>query len=165
MATTLSRLLKITVFYCRIQSLLVGSFAKETYHFKEPTNRSHPISAISIAHALFLRKTPVTWGMSPCATLQDSAVHCRTLQHAATTCSAKTKGVFQYVTLHDTTALCSTLQHTAAHCNTLQHTATHCNNMEPYDIGRFPICPTARHCSALQRTATQCSTLQQHETL
>jgi len=26
-------------------SLLQGSFAKETYHFKEPTNRSHPISS------------------------------------------------------------------------------------------------------------------------
>ena len=28
---------------CRISSLLQGSFAKETYNFKEPTNRSHPI--------------------------------------------------------------------------------------------------------------------------
>jgi len=26
------------------RALLQGSFAKETYHFKEPTNRSHPIS-------------------------------------------------------------------------------------------------------------------------
>ena len=29
--------------FCRIQSLLQGSFAKETYNFKEPTNHSHPI--------------------------------------------------------------------------------------------------------------------------
>ena len=29
--------------FCRIQSLLQGSFAQETYHFKEPVNRSHPI--------------------------------------------------------------------------------------------------------------------------
>ena len=29
-------------FFCRIPSLLQGSFAKETYHFKEPTNRRHP---------------------------------------------------------------------------------------------------------------------------
>ena len=28
---------------CRILSLLSGSFAKETYNLKEPTNRSHPI--------------------------------------------------------------------------------------------------------------------------
>ena len=32
----------IGLFY-RISSLLQGSFAKETYNFKEPTNRSHPI--------------------------------------------------------------------------------------------------------------------------
>ena len=39
----ISRLLKIRGLSCRIQSLLQGSFAKETYTFKEPTNRSHPI--------------------------------------------------------------------------------------------------------------------------
>jgi len=41
---TISRLLKIIVLFYRISSLLWGSFAKETYHSKEPTNRSHPIS-------------------------------------------------------------------------------------------------------------------------
>jgi len=40
---TISRLLEIIGLFCRISSLLHGSFAKETYHFKEPTNRSHPI--------------------------------------------------------------------------------------------------------------------------
>jgi len=43
---TISRLLKIVGLFCRISSLLYGSFAKETYNFKEPTNRSHPIAAI-----------------------------------------------------------------------------------------------------------------------
>jgi len=38
-----SKLLKIIGLICRISSLLQGSFAKETYIFKEPTNRSHPI--------------------------------------------------------------------------------------------------------------------------
>jgi len=38
----ISTLLKITGLFCRIWSLLQGSFAKETYYFKEPTNRSHP---------------------------------------------------------------------------------------------------------------------------
>ena len=33
---------KITRLFCRISSLLQGSFAKETYNFKEPKNRSHP---------------------------------------------------------------------------------------------------------------------------
>jgi len=40
---TISRLLKIIGLFCRISSLLYGSFAKETYNFKEPTSRSHPI--------------------------------------------------------------------------------------------------------------------------
>jgi len=43
MATT-SSLLKTIGLFCRILSLSKGSFAKETYNFKEPTNCSHPIS-------------------------------------------------------------------------------------------------------------------------
>jgi len=39
---SISRLLKITSLFCRIPSLLLGSFAIETYSFKEPTSRSHP---------------------------------------------------------------------------------------------------------------------------
>jgi len=39
----ISRLLKILGFFCRISSLLQGSFAKETCNFKVPTHRSHPI--------------------------------------------------------------------------------------------------------------------------
>ena len=38
----MSRLLKMIGLVCRVQSVLQGSFAKETYHFKEPTNRSQP---------------------------------------------------------------------------------------------------------------------------
>ena len=33
----------MTGLFCRISSVLQGSFAKETCNFKEPTNRSHPI--------------------------------------------------------------------------------------------------------------------------
>jgi len=40
---TISRLFKIIGLFCRISSLLYGSFAKQTCDFKEPTNRSHPI--------------------------------------------------------------------------------------------------------------------------
>ena len=40
---TRSRLLEIIGLFCRISSLLQGSFAKETLDFKEPTNRSNPI--------------------------------------------------------------------------------------------------------------------------
>jgi len=42
---TISRLLKIIVLFCRKCPLLHGSFAKETYLVKEPTNRSHVIYA------------------------------------------------------------------------------------------------------------------------
>jgi len=41
---TISRLLKIMGLFCRISSLLYGSFANETYNFKEPTTRSHFLS-------------------------------------------------------------------------------------------------------------------------
>ena len=43
MATS-SGLLKFIGLFCRISSLCKGSFTKETYDFKEPTNRSHTIS-------------------------------------------------------------------------------------------------------------------------
>ena len=46
---TISRLLKIIGLFCRISSLLWGSFAKETYDFKEPTSRGHPIGGLVIA--------------------------------------------------------------------------------------------------------------------
>jgi len=41
--STISRLLKIKGLFCRLQSLLQGSFAKETNNFKEPIHRGHPI--------------------------------------------------------------------------------------------------------------------------
>jgi len=49
----ISRLLKITGLFCRISSLLWVSFAKKTFSFKEPTNRSHPISLILLLDHIF----------------------------------------------------------------------------------------------------------------
>jgi len=46
---------------------------------------------------------------------ERSAMHCNTLQHAATRCN----------TLQHTATDCNTLQHTATYCNTLQRAATH----------------------------------------
>ena len=43
---TISTLLRIIRLFCRISSLLYGSFTKQTYHFKEPTNCSHPIAYV-----------------------------------------------------------------------------------------------------------------------
>jgi len=40
---TVSRTDKMICLFCRISSLLSVSFAKETYHFIDPTNQSHPI--------------------------------------------------------------------------------------------------------------------------
>jgi len=34
--------------FCRISSLLQGSFAKETYNLKERTNRSHPKKVLQV---------------------------------------------------------------------------------------------------------------------
>ena len=45
---SISRLLKIIGLFCRISSLLIGSFAKETYNLKEPTNRSQPIARVRV---------------------------------------------------------------------------------------------------------------------
>jgi len=52
---TVSRLLKMMDLFCRISSLLYGSFAKETYNFKEPTNRSHLI----VSSAVYLQSNDI----------------------------------------------------------------------------------------------------------
>ena len=49
----ISRLFEIIGLFCRIWSLLQGSFAKETYNFKEPTNHSHLIFQCSDIKPLF----------------------------------------------------------------------------------------------------------------
>ena len=41
---TIDRLLKIIGLFRRLSPVLQGSFAKETYNLKEPTDRSHFIS-------------------------------------------------------------------------------------------------------------------------
>ena len=49
---TISRLLTITGLFGRIPSVLQGSFAEETYDFKEPTNRSHPLACLELRVAV-----------------------------------------------------------------------------------------------------------------
>jgi len=46
---TISRLLKITGLFCKRALYKSLYSAKETYDFKEPTNRSHPMIAGRIA--------------------------------------------------------------------------------------------------------------------
>ena len=43
---TVSRIDLNICLFCRILSLLLGSFAKETYNLIDPTNQSHPITAL-----------------------------------------------------------------------------------------------------------------------
>jgi len=45
---TVSRIDKMIGFFCRISSLLYGSFAKETYNLIDTTNQTHPIGVNSM---------------------------------------------------------------------------------------------------------------------
>jgi len=54
---TVSRIDKIIGLFCRILSLLLGSFAKETYNFIDPTNQSHPIHNTSWRRCVGCEKT------------------------------------------------------------------------------------------------------------
>jgi len=74
---TISRLLKILGLFCRTSSLSQGSFAKETYHFKEPTNRSHPIWCGEL----------LALGPCVCSMLCCAAVCCGVLQYVVVCCS------------------------------------------------------------------------------
>jgi len=68
---TISRLLKITGLFCKRALCKRWCSAKETYNFKEPTNRSHPIwhdsSKCDMAHLFYYNSTHpythlcVTW--------------------------------------------------------------------------------------------------------
>jgi len=48
-----------TGLFCRISSLLLGSFSKETCNFKEPTDRSHPIAHSQKSFALYQKRPSV----------------------------------------------------------------------------------------------------------
>jgi len=75
-------------------------------------------------------------------TLQHTATHCNTLQHADVPYTMGIKQQKQmgdqalplFNTLQHTATYYNTLQHTATHCNTLQHTATHCNTLQHADV-------------------------------
>jgi len=54
---TISRLLKIIGLFCKRALLKMLYSAKETYNFKEPTNRSHPIGGTKL-----LTLANVIWG-------------------------------------------------------------------------------------------------------
>jgi len=45
-----SRIDQIIGLFCKIMSLLQGSFTKETYDFIDPTDQSHPIGSSTVPH-------------------------------------------------------------------------------------------------------------------
>ena len=59
MVAIISRLLKITGLFCKRILLNRQYSVKETYNFKEPTNRSHPICVMS--HILMTRRLHYFW--------------------------------------------------------------------------------------------------------
>ena len=83
----LSRLLQIIGFFCRIWSLLEGSFAKETCNFKEPTNRSSPIPGCCTSYWTMVAQLSTFSPSSPRSHTAHTATHCNTLQHTATHCN------------------------------------------------------------------------------
>jgi len=89
---TISRLLKIIRLFCRISSLLYGSFAKETYNFT--TNQSHPIlhniqgthmNAPFHTYNVTHMNTPATQMNMPVTHMKIPAT-CHTYEHTAWWC-------------------------------------------------------------------------------
>jgi len=118
------RIDKITGLFCRISSVLHGSFAKETYNLIDPANQSHPID-VSVPSSACTRLLHAHVRN----TLQHVATHCNTPQHTALRMHARVcpdTHTPPNVCMH-TSSACTRLQHTATHSNILQHTATHRN--------------------------------------
>ena len=106
--------------------------------------------------------------------MQHIAIHCITLQHAATRCNTLHAHEKPYrVCAFFAATYCNALQHAATHCNTLempyqfcavftaqgntmQHTATYCKHTTLSSSRCF--C-----CNILQRTATRCNTIHTHK--
>ena len=161
---------------CRISSLLQGSFAKEPYHFKEPTNRSHPIYIIQCIIFYFKKKLSILHCISyyalyfdsntlqairpGCAPLSDFSRHILSMSsrsHAAThrIINISTLLATASPNLFGVSTLQHTLQRTAIYCNTLQRTATHTllATASPSLRGFHTATHTATYCNILQQLA------------
>jgi len=79
---TVSRIDKSIGLFCKLLSLLSGSFAKETYSLIDPTNRSHPIMSHThgVCHAIWLRHVT--------STQQSCHVYMNTVTYMNETCHA-----------------------------------------------------------------------------
>jgi len=98
---TVSRIDEMIGLFCRMQSLLKGSFAKETYNVIDPTDRSHPIQIKTKEGHGVEHPPPQSFKCGLCLvnneihrvhSFMDSAVCCSVLQCVAVCCS-----MLQYV--------------------------------------------------------------------
>ena len=133
---TISRLLKMIGLFCKRALQKRLRFSKETYNFKEPTNRSHPILTV-----------PCFTTQGVCSNIHFVAVCC--CLFVAVCCSVRVVVCCRALLLKPSA---HTLQHTATHCNTLQHTATHCNSLQQsatVSIIMYQVSSAVRRCSPL----------------
>jgi len=114
---TIMRLLKIIGLFCKRARWKRRYSAKETYNFKEPTTRSHPIHGF-VNSSTDVSKDYFTLAHSKphCNSVQytNAATHCCLLQYIATHSNALHRTNPSIAQHHSTThALCYTLQPTA----------------------------------------------------
>ena len=126
----------ICSFSPRKSTILQGTFAKETYRFKERTDRCHTLVKI----------LPLQW----C---------CRFVNESMPLKDTRCRGLLAQIcgnTLRPTATHNKRLQRTATHCNALQTTAAHCNPHTPEGASapRSFVSPSAAHCTTLQQIAT-----------
>ena len=132
---TISRLLQITCLFCRIQSLLQGSFAQETYNSMEPTNRSPPIRHLVTLRCRSLSaKEPLILGLF-CGKWPLKIRHPMTLRHPVCMwqsifCREKEiLPLLEWVSF-DIRVCCSVLQCVAVCCSVLQCVAVCCSALQ-----------------------------------
>ena len=144
---TTSRLLKMIGLFCKRALLKKRYSAKETYHFKTPTHRSHPIC----------EEVTYEWVMAQsnasCHTWMSHVTWEWVMSHMDQSCHGWVSRVSYDCVVSDVNESCHTRflpcimspwhDNNATSCSTLQHTATHCNAV-------------ATHCNTLQHTATHC---------
>jgi len=126
---TMNRLLQIIGLFCRVSFLLQGSFAEETYDFKEPTNRSHPVlRGVVVIFFHIFGVCGFVCAHTYTRTHTQTHTHTATHNHAHTHTDVAGKQLDcrcfenKLFATHRTT-----LQNTTTHCNTSQHAAAHCN--------------------------------------
>jgi len=135
--------LKIIGLFCKRELIKRQYSAKETYNFKEPTNRSHPIVVfhISKSHTAHIHESPHAKVIHTCA---------HNYTHPQSFSSARTHTLTQ---IHTHT-------HTHANAHTRIHKSTHSHAHTHTHIWRSVLQCVAVWGSVLQCVAVCCSVLQ-----